>query len=43
MPAVKAYVDDVLRHAPDERAVLEPGATDQTDDEAAEEKAEVED
>jgi hypothetical protein len=25
MPAVKAYVDDVLRHAPDERAVLEPG------------------
>ena len=25
MPAVKAYVADVLRHAPDERAVLEPG------------------
>ena len=24
MPAVQAYVDDVLRHAPDERAVLEP-------------------
>jgi hypothetical protein len=24
MPAVDAYVDDVLRHAPDERAVLEP-------------------
>ena len=24
LPAVKAYVDDVLRHAPDERAVLEP-------------------
>jgi hypothetical protein len=24
MPAVKAYVNDVLRHAPDERAVLEP-------------------
>ena len=23
--AVEAYVDDVLRHAPDERAVLEPG------------------
>ena len=23
MPAVQAYVDDVLRHAPDERAVLE--------------------
>ena len=26
MPAVEAYVEDVLRHAPDERAVLEPGA-----------------
>ena len=26
MPAVKAYVDEVLRHAPDERAVLEPGS-----------------
>jgi len=26
MPAVQAYVDDVLRHAADERAVLEPGA-----------------
>jgi hypothetical protein len=25
MPAVDAYVADVLRHAPDERAVLEPG------------------
>jgi hypothetical protein len=25
MPAVEAYVNDVLRHAPDERAVLEPG------------------
>ena len=25
MPAVEAYVQDVLRHAPDERAVLEPG------------------
>ncbi len=24
MPAVQAYVDDVLRHEPDERAVLEP-------------------
>jgi hypothetical protein len=24
MPAVDAYVEDVLRHAPDERAVLEP-------------------
>ena len=28
MPAVQAYVDDVLRHAPDERAVLEPGAAE---------------
>ncbi len=30
MPAVDAYVEDVLRHAPDERAVLEPrdGAED---------------
>ena len=26
MPAVEAYVKDVLRHAPDERAVLEPSA-----------------
>ena len=26
MPAVDAYVNDVLRHAPDERAVLEPGS-----------------
>ena len=25
MPAVKAYVEDVLRHAPDEKAVLTPG------------------
>ena len=25
-PAVAAYVDDVLRHAADERAVLEPGS-----------------
>ena len=35
MPAVKAYVDDVLRHAPDERAVLEPGtaAEDEGEDE----------
>jgi Domain of unknown function (DUF4032)/Lipopolysaccharide kinase (Kdo/WaaP) family len=35
MPAVKAYVDDVLRHAPDERAVLEPtgAAADEDDDE----------
>ena len=30
MPAVKAYVDDVLRHAADERAVLEPGARPKT-------------
>jgi uncharacterized protein DUF4032 len=37
MPAVKAYVDDVLRHAADERAVLEPGADAEPDD-----KAEVE-
>ena len=29
MPAVKAYVDDVLRHAPDERAVIEPRLTDE--------------
>jgi tRNA A-37 threonylcarbamoyl transferase component Bud32 len=27
MPAVEAYVDDVLRHAADERAVLEPAST----------------
>ena len=34
MPAVEAYVDDVLRHAPDERAVLEPTApADDEDDE----------
>jgi hypothetical protein len=33
MPAVQAYVDDVLRHAPDERAVLEPGKTAAEDDE----------
>jgi hypothetical protein len=26
MPAVEAYVEDVLRHAADERAVLEPSA-----------------
>jgi hypothetical protein len=32
-PAVKAYVDDVLRHAPDERAVLEP--TQPADEEEA--------
>ena len=30
MPAVKAYVDDVLRHAPDERAVLEPTPSPRT-------------
>jgi len=28
MPAVQAYVDDVLRHAADERAVLEPTSTE---------------
>jgi hypothetical protein len=28
MPAAKAYVDDVLRHAPDEKAVLAPGEED---------------
>ncbi len=33
MPAVEAYVEDVLRHAPDERAVLEPGATEEEDEE----------
>ena len=32
MPAVKAYVDDVLQHAADERAVLEPGARTQGED-----------
>ena len=31
LPAVQAYVDDVLRHAADERAVLEPGS--EADDE----------
>jgi Domain of unknown function (DUF4032)/Lipopolysaccharide kinase (Kdo/WaaP) family len=36
MPAVQAYVDDVLRHAPDERAVIEPGP-------AAEDEGEGED
>jgi hypothetical protein len=32
MPSVQAYVADVLRHAPDERAILEPGtaAEDET-------------
>jgi hypothetical protein len=33
MPAVKAYVDDVLRHAPDERAVLEPASSRDGEDE----------
>src|SRR5215210_7697472 len=33
MPAVEAYVEDVLRHAPDERAVLDPGTRDEEDDE----------
>ncbi|HUH15102.1 MAG TPA: DUF4032 domain-containing protein [Gaiellaceae bacterium] len=32
MPAVAAYVADVLRHAPDERAVLEPGRRPDDDD-----------
>jgi hypothetical protein len=31
MPAVKAYVADVLRHAADERAVLEPRSPDDED------------
>ena len=37
MPAVDAYVAEVLRHAPDERAVLEPGgaAAEEADDEGA--------
>ena len=35
MPAVEAYVDDVLRHAPDERAVLEPGASEDDDESLA--------
>ena len=30
MPAVQAYVDDVLRHAPDERAVLEAPEPDES-------------
>jgi hypothetical protein len=33
MAAVEAYVDDVLRHAPDERAVLEPTRPAAPDDE----------
>jgi hypothetical protein len=33
MPAVEAYVDDVLRHAPDERAVLEPRVPTADDEE----------
>ena len=32
MPAVAAYVADVLRHAPDERAVFEPGRRPHDDD-----------
>ena len=32
MPAVEAYVNDVLRHAPDERAVLEPGSPAENDE-----------
>jgi hypothetical protein len=34
MPAVEAYVADVLRHAPDERAVLEPRAAEADDEDA---------
>jgi hypothetical protein len=34
MPAVEAYVADVLRHAPDERAVLEPRAAAADDEDA---------
>ena len=34
MPAVEAYVADVLRHAPDERAVLEPGGAAADDEES---------
>ena len=32
MAAVDSYVKDVLRHAPDERAVLEPGATEEDEE-----------
>ena len=32
VPAVKAYVEDVLRHAPDERAVLAPDIDDEDED-----------
>jgi len=32
MPAVDAYVAEVLRHAPDERAVLEPGGAAEEDE-----------
>jgi hypothetical protein len=40
MPAVEAYVDDVLRHAPDERAVLEPTRRVDEDEEEDEDGAE---
>jgi hypothetical protein len=36
MPAVDAYVADVLRHAPDERAVLEAGTAEDDGDEEGE-------
>ncbi len=36
MPAVQAYVDDVLRHAPDERAVLEPTSSGEDEPEGGE-------
>ena len=32
MPAVESYVDEVLRHAPDERMVLEPPSPDDEDE-----------
>jgi len=32
IPAVEAYVEDVLRHAPDERAVLAPAADDEDEE-----------
>jgi hypothetical protein len=35
MPAVEAYVADVLRHAPDERAVLEPSTPPDDEDSVA--------
>jgi len=40
MRAVAAYVEDVLRHAPDERAVLAPALDDEDDDEDEDEAKE---